>query len=267
MTSTENAAIEVVGLDKVYKDSRSMQVTALDSVNLQVEEGAFVTLFGPSGCGKTTLLRIMAGLEGHTSGKVEIFGESPSANARAKNIAWVPQSSALMPWRTIDGNVELANVVNRKADRAGWTRRQPQPASTILKQIGLGRFTRSMPAQLSGGMQQRASFARGFVHGAPLMLMDEPFSALDEITRISMRHRLLDVWDEHRKTIVFVTHSAFEAVLMSDEIVVMSPRPGRVKKVVHVDLPRPRTVEMESWPRLHALVDEVKGLLEFVEED
>lgn len=257
-----NDTISVEGLSKTFDaESGGQSVVALDSINLEVRQGSFVTLFGPSGCGKTTLLRILAGLEDFDEGAVSLFGQDPAESTAAKNIAWTPQSSALMPWRNIEQNCEIPNLVNRAADRKRLTSRTPQSTQSILSMVGLGKFMKSRPAQLSGGMQQRASLSRSFVHGAPLMLMDEPFSALDEITRISLRYELLEIWSRFQKTIVFVTHSAFESVLMSDEVVIMTPRPGRIKKVIPVDLPRPRHPDMERSPELHAIVDEVKDLL------
>jgi NitT/TauT family transport system ATP-binding protein len=151
--------------------------------------------------------------------------------------------------------------VNRRADREKLTSRVPEDASALLGELGLANFADSYPAALSGGMRQRASIARGFVQGAPLMLMDEPFSALDELTKDTLRLRLLELWEHHRKTIVFVTHSAFEAVLLSDKVVVMTPRPGRIQAVVDIDLPRPRTVATTETEAFAQKVLEIKHVL------
>lgn len=237
------------------------QVRALVDVNTTFREGEFITLFGPSGCGKTTLLRIIAGLEKQTEGDISLFGDSPDHASRLKNIAWVPQSSALLPWLSIRRNVLLSEFVNRRADRNPGSKRKCEDPDTVLKELGLGDFASARPAQLSGGMRQRAAIARGFVQGAPLMLMDEPFSALDELTRDSIRHRLLEVWEKHRKTVVFVTHSAFEAVMLSDRVVVMTPRPGRIHSIVDIDLPRPRTHEVLESREFEDKVREVKQVL------
>jgi NitT/TauT family transport system ATP-binding protein len=252
--------VRVQGVHKVF-GGRGKEVVALSDATLSVAEGSFVTLFGPSGCGKSTLLRIMAGLLPADEGLVEVFGETPQQASRRKNIAWVPQSPALLPWRTIRSNIQLSAKVNRRADRNPDRRRISGDPDEILREVGLSKFAGNRPAELSGGMQQRAALARGFVHGAPLMLMDEPFSALDELTRDVLRLKLLDLWGRHRKTIVFVTHSAVEAVLLSDRVVVMSPRPGRIHRVVDIDLPRPRLPEVEESPEFAAKVSEVKSAL------
>ncbi|ADO42787.1 ABC transporter ATP-binding protein [Ketogulonicigenium vulgare] len=253
--------IAIHNLSKTYTRG-DQTVRALSDVNLSFSEGTFVTLFGPSGCGKTTLLRILAGLETHDSGDVSLFGETPQQATRAKNIAWVPQSAALLPWLSIRANVKLSQMVNRAADHlAGVRKRLPEDADQVLADLGLADFADARPAQLSGGMRQRAAIARGFVQGAPLMLMDEPFSALDELTRDAVRLRLLDVWERKRKTVIFVTHSALEAVLLSDKVVVMTPRPGRVHAVVDIDLPRPRGRAVLDSPEFAAKVREVQHIL------
>jgi NitT/TauT family transport system ATP-binding protein len=259
-TTYDPTSIVMDGVSKVYR-SGSRQVDALVDVNLSIERGQFVTLFGPSGCGKSTLLRIVAGLERQTGGEVVLFHQTPAEASVRKNIAWVPQSSALLPWLSIRDNTRLSEVINRVADRSGHSERQPEPVEPVLQQLGLGEFMDALPAQLSGGMRQRAAIARGFVQGAPVMLMDEPFSALDEITRDTLRWRLLDVWERNRKTVLFVTHSASEAVLLSDRVVVMTPRPGRISAVIDIPLPRPRTPEIEETPEFDALVKQVKRVL------
>jgi NitT/TauT family transport system ATP-binding protein len=231
-------------------------------VDLDLPEGSFTTLFGPSGCGKTTLLRILAGLQTQDSGTVSLFGQTPEAATKDKNIAWIPQSSALLPWRDVRANALLSQVVNKRADRGRSATRVDQEVETVLSELGLRDFARSGPAQLSGGMRQRASLARGFVHGAPVMLMDEPFSALDEFTREALRFKLLHMWELLRKTVVFVTHSASEAVLLSDRVVIMTARPGRVHRVIDIDLPRPRDAELERSPEFHAKVTEVRQALQ-----
>lgn len=252
--------LTLTGVDKTFSSSRG-EVVALSGVGLAIERGQFVTLFGPSGCGKSTLLRIIAGLEQATGGEVSVFGMPPSEASRRKNIAWIPQSSALLPWLGIRRNADLSSVVNRRADREKLSSRVPEDAGALLGELGLGDFADSFPAALSGGMRQRASIARGFVQGAPLMLMDEPFSALDELTKDTLRLRLLELWEHHRKTIVFVTHSAFEAVLLSDKVVVMTPRPGRIQAVVDIDLPRPRTAATTETDAFARKVVEVKHVL------
>jgi NitT/TauT family transport system ATP-binding protein len=252
--------IQVRGVNKRYRAGHDV-FTALDSIDLDIERGSFTTLFGPSGCGKTTLLRILAGLQQPDSGQVSLFGETPAHAVQTKNIAWVPQSSALLPWRSVRDNVLLSRSINRRADRAMAHSISDSDVDRVLAEMDLTQFARSRPAQLSGGMRQRVSLARGFVQGAPLMLMDEPFSALDELTREALRYKLLDLWESMRKTVVFVTHSAAEAVLLSDRVVVMTPRPGRIHKVIDIDLPRPRGAAVERSAAFQDVVAEVRSAL------
>jgi NitT/TauT family transport system ATP-binding protein len=263
------ARSDAICLDRVRKDYGHGETTvhALNEISLIVEQGRFVTLFGPSGCGKSTLLRIVAGLEQQSGGQVSLFGQTPVEASRGKNISWVPQSPALLPWLTVRANVSLSQFVNRRADRQPHPDRVPQEAQTVLAEMGLAEFADALPAQLSGGMRQRAALARGFVLGAPLMLMDEPFSALDELTRDSLCWHLLDVWERHRKTVLFVTHSAGEAVLLSDRIVVMTPRPGRIQALIEVDLPRPRPPDIAESSAFVELLMEVKRRLRVGRED
>jgi NitT/TauT family transport system ATP-binding protein len=262
-TSTDalNDQILIEGVGKQYK-TKTGYLNALDNIDLSIKRTKFVTLFGPSGCGKSTLLRIIAGLDQQTSGKISLFGEPPATATKRKNISWIPQTSALLPWMTIGQNVQLSNFVNRKADRNADSERISEDTIKVLSEMGLKDFIDAKPDELSGGMRQRASIARGLVQGAPLMLMDEPFSALDDLTRESLRWRLLELWKKYEKTIVFVTHSAYEAVLMSDTVVVMSPRPGRITAIVDINLPRPRTPEVCDHPDLLLKVREVKQALE-----
>jgi len=259
-TATTTTTIELSDVGRTYTRGKK-EVRALTGVDLTIKQGEFITLFGPSGCGKSTLLRLIAGLDTQTTGEISVFGSTPKEASARKDIAWIPQSSALLPWLDITANASLSNVINTKADRSGATTRRPEDAGDLLGEIGLADFRESRPDQLSGGMRQRASIARGFAQGAPLMLMDEPFSALDELTRDTLRIRLLELWDRHKKTIVFVTHSAQEAVLLSDRVVVMSPRPGRIREVVDIDFPRPRTWELAETTEFVAKVAEVKQIL------
>ncbi|MCR8546889.1 ABC transporter ATP-binding protein [Salipiger sp. P9] len=252
--------IEIRGVNRIYQGN-GREVHALSDINLHIRRGEFVTLFGPSGCGKSTLLRIIAGLDRQSSGEVRLFKQDPLDASRSKNIAWIPQSSSLLPWLTIRRNVELSARLNRRADRLRLTARKPERPMQVLRELGLGEFADKRPAQLSGGMRQRASIARGFVQGAPMMLMDEPFSALDELTRDALQLRLLDLWEKHRKTVIFVTHSAAEAVLLSDRVVVMTSRPGRIHSIIDIDLPRPRPAGIEDSPAFGELVRRVKATL------
>jgi NitT/TauT family transport system ATP-binding protein len=215
----------------------------LDNVTLAVRRSQFVTVIGPSGCGKSTLLRIAAGLTTAESGLVTIFGETVESATLNKHIGLVPQAPALLPWRSVLENVKLPLQVNKR--HGGSTARDPVE---ILEAFGLGAVLDRRPSELSGGMQQRVAIARAFAFDPAVLLMDEPFSALDEFTREILRHELLEVWERDQKTVIFVTHSVAEAVLLSDVIVVMSAQPGRIRAVVPVDLPRPRGEEIELTP-------------------
>ena len=256
MTAAE-VAVSVDAVDKTFR-GRGSPVEALRDIDLQLPTGTFTTLFGPSGCGKSTLLRIMAGLLEADRGEVRVFGDPPRQATRAKRIGWVPQHPALLPWLTVRGNAGLPRLLNRRVERTPDPTRVPQDVGQMLAEVGLGEFIDASPRELSGGMAQRVALARVFVQGAPLLLMDEPFSALDELTREVLQHKLLDVWSRHRKTVVFVTHSPAEAVLLSDRILVMSPRPGRIVADIEVDLGRPRPRGIETSADFARLVTRVR---------
>ncbi|HXY44605.1 MAG TPA: ABC transporter ATP-binding protein [Acidimicrobiales bacterium] len=231
------------------------RVAAVDDVSLSVERGQFVTVIGPSGCGKTTLLRIVAGLLGVDRGEVSIFGESVAVATERKHIGFVPQSPALFPWRSVLDNVRLPLEVNKKAAASG--RAVVDPVA-LLQSFGLGHALRRRPAELSGGMQQRVAIARAFVFDPPILLMDEPFAAVDELTRESLRHELLSIWQANKKTVIFVTHSIAEAIALSDAVVIMSPHPGRIQRIVPVNLRRPRDEMVETTSDFHELEREVR---------
>jgi NitT/TauT family transport system ATP-binding protein len=252
-------AIALRGVGRTFPGKRP--VAALDGIDLTVRAGEFVTLFGPSGSGKSTLLRIMAGLERADAGTVEVLGGTPHEAARRKDIGWVPQNAALLPWSRVRANAGLSALVNRRADRAPHPQRVPQDVDGMLAEVGLADFADARPGQLSGGMQQRAALARVFVQGAPLLLMDEPFSALDEITRSVVRLQLLDLWERHRKTVVFVTHSAEEAALLSDRVIVLSSRPGRIAAEIAVPIPRPRADCAADSDEVRAVEREITAAL------
>lgn len=238
---------------------RSGTVHALAGVSLDVADGEFVSLLGPSGCGKSTLLRLAAGLLDADAGRVEVLGGTADAARRAKRVALAPQSPALLPWRTVRANARLLTRVNKRADSSRCL--SDAAIDDLLAEVGLAEFADAYPHELSGGMQQRVALVRAFAMGAPLLLMDEPFAALDEILRAEMRYLLLRLWQEHRTTVVFVTHSVAEAVLLSDRVVVMAPRPGRVAAVEAIDLPRPRDADTEDTPAFAAHVTRLRHLL------
>ncbi|MFN8828587.1 MAG: ABC transporter ATP-binding protein [Labrys sp. (in: a-proteobacteria)] len=228
-------------------------VYALSKVNLSVSEGDFVSFIGPSGCGKTTLLRVIADLEQATSGEITVNGLSPNEARLARQYGYVFQAPALYPWRTIERNVMLPlEVMGFPA-----AERQARVAKNI-ELVNLKGFEKKFPWQLSGGMQQRASIARALCFDPKLILMDEPFGALDEIVRDKLNDQLLTLWRTTRKTVVFVTHSIPEAVFLSTKIVVMSPRPGRIIDVIDCNLPRDRTLDIRETPEFLKIAHRVR---------
>jgi NitT/TauT family transport system ATP-binding protein len=229
--------IEVRNLDKSFSVGRA-PVDALARLSFSVEEGQFATLVGPSGCGKSTLLQILAGLIEPTNGEVRIDGRRISSPIPDK-IGMVFQDPTLLPWKTALANVEFPLEL-RGVDRA--TRRARSLA--LLELVGLSEFADHYPHELSGGMRQRVAIARGLIQDPRLILMDEPFAALDEQTRTRMGHDLLDIWERTRKTVFFITHSLTEAIYLSDVVLVMSPRPGRILDTITIELPRPREVDI-----------------------
>ncbi|WP_027132993.1 ABC transporter ATP-binding protein [Geminicoccus roseus] len=232
--------VEARGLDLVFQTADG-PVHALSDVSLPIEKGAFVSLIGPSGCGKTTLLRVIADLEQPTGGTISVNGVSPERNRQERGYGYVFQAPALYPWRTVEKNVTLPLEIMGigSAERRERARRN-------LQLVNLEGFEKKYPWQLSGGMQQRVSIARALAFEPQLLLMDEPFGALDEITRDHLNEQLLQLWRSTGKTVVFVTHSIAEAAFLSTRIVVMSPRPGRILEVIDSDFPRDRTLDIRE---------------------
>lgn len=226
-------------------------VIALSDVDLEIGKGEFVSFIGPSGCGKTTFLRVIADLEQPTSGAITVNGTTPSDARLNRAYGYVFQAPALYPWRTIEQNVALPLEIMNLSDREARIRR-------TLDLVNLTGFEKKYPWQLSGGMQQRASIARALSFDADLLLMDEPFGALDEIVRDHLNSELLKLWARTRKTIAFVTHSIPEAVYLSTKIVVMSPRPGRVTDVIESDLPAERPLDIRETPEFLRLAARVR---------
>lgn len=243
--------IEVSELGKVYRPRRTSPVVALEDINFTVRQGEFVSLVGPSGCGKTTLLKLLAGLIGRTSGSARLAGEEIEGSRR--DVGMVFQAATLLPWRTILENVMLPVEV-QKLDRKVYRQR----ARELLSMVGLDGFEDRHPKELSGGMQQRAGICRALVHDPDVLLMDEPFGALDAMTREYMNLELLRIWRESGKTVVLVTHSIPEAVFLSDRVVVMSPRPGRIVELVDIELERPRRLEMMQSDAAGAYVQRIR---------
>ncbi len=247
--------IAIDGLNKIYQ-SAAGQVTALANVNLTIQPSEFVSLIGPSGCGKSTLMRLIGDLTQPSSGAIRIKGKTPEQARRDRDYGIVFQAPVLYDWRTVERNVELPLEV-MGVTRTERTRR----ASEMLGLVGLNDFVKAYPWQLSGGMQQRVSIARALVFSPSILLMDEPFGALDEITRERMQQELLTIWARTNATVIFVTHSIPEAVFLSDRVVVMSPRPGRIEAIVSVNLPRPRDITTREMPRFFELATEVRERL------
>lgn len=245
-------------VSKFFK-RRGKVTEALRDINLELEQGTFVSLIGPSGCGKSTLLRIVGGLASVEQGEVTVGSLSPLDAQSEKQFGFVPQSPALFPWRTVLENMNLPFEVNTRGQSAQAQERE-DPVQ-LLQSVGLGDFVHAYAKELSGGMQQRVGIARAFGSGAPILLMDEPFSALDEITREMISYQLLHIWESHQKTVLFVTHSLREAVLLSDKVVVMSARPGQITKIIDINLPRPRDASIEDTDAFHHYVTEIRGYL------
>lgn len=228
-------------------------IHALKDINLDINKGDFVSFIGPSGCGKTTFLRVMADLETPTAGSVTVNGMT-AAEARMKRAyGYVFQAAGLYPWRTIGGNIRLPLEI------MGYSKaEQAERVANVLELVELDGFDKKFPWQLSGGMQQRASIARALAFDADILLMDEPFGALDEIVRDHLNEQLLKLWDRTQKTIGFVTHSIPEAVFLSTKIVVMSPRPGRIAEVIENTLPRDRTLDIRDSPEFNDIAHRVR---------
>jgi len=232
-------------------------VTALKGVTFTINPGEFVSLVGPSGCGKSTLLKMMAGLLDRTRG--ELFIGNRLVNGTAPEVGMVFQAPVLLPWRTIRNNVLFP--VEVRGDAGGVER-----ADKLIEMVGLGGFASRYPHELSGGMQQRAAIARALAQDPEVLLMDEPFGALDAMTREQMNVEVLRIWQAHRKTVVFVTHSISESVFLSDRVFVMTPRPGELAEIIEIDLPRPRTLDVINSPAFGTYVKQIRELLHAKED-
>lgn len=249
--SGSGAAVHVHAATKRYGT-----LSVLSDLDLSIAAGEIVSILGPSGCGKTTLLRMIAGLEELDEGSITIDDTTPEATRRAKRIAMVPQAPALMPWRTVAANARLLLDVNRGANPAS----APDPIA-LLDEVGLGDFLDALPEALSGGMRQRVALVRALALGAPLLLLDEPFAALDELTRADMRHLLARLCEQAGATVVLVTHSIAEAVYLADRVVVLSQRPGRIVHIEPVGFDRPRRSELEDRAEFFAILTRLRHLI------
>jgi NitT/TauT family transport system ATP-binding protein len=248
-----NAKIRVQGATKIY-EAKTGPVHALESFSLDVAEGELITILGPSGCGKTTLLWAMSGLHALSGGEILLDGTA-IRGPRPYEIGMMFQDANLLPWRNLRKNIEFPFEIKKRpvdVDRV----------AQLLEQVGLAGFETSYPRELSGGMQQRASIVRALAQDPEVLLMDEPFGALDAFTRDEMNLLLLGLWSETSKTIVFVTHNISEAIFLADRVVVMTPRPGRLARIFDIELPRPRTVEMMFEPDFIELIQEIKRTVE-----
>jgi len=252
MSGVSAAAVSVTGVSKQFKGG----TTALQEIDLDIHPGEFVSLIGPSGCGKSTLLRVIGDLISPSAGKVVVNGKSAHQARLDRDYGIVFQDAVLYDWRTIAKNIALP------LELGSWDkRRRRQRVAEMLQLVELDGFEDHYPWQLSGGMQQRVSIARALSFSPALLLMDEPFGALDEMTRERLNAELLRIWADTQSTIVFVTHSIAEAVFLSTRVIVMSPRPGRISSVVGIDLPQPRTAATREEPRFFELVTQVREAL------
>jgi NitT/TauT family transport system ATP-binding protein len=255
-------ALQLESVGMVFNPDGDGTVTALANIDLAVEPGEFISLIGPSGCGKSTMLRIVGDLLQPTSGSVSVNGKTPLQARLDRDYGMVFQQATLLEWRRVTANVELPLEIMdvAKPDREMKARR-------MLELVQLEQFADAYPWQLSGGMQQRVAIARALAFEPSILLMDEPFGALDEMTRERMQMELLRIWDETNTTIIFVTHSIPEAVFLSTRVVVMSPRPGRITDIIDIDLPQPRAFETREDPRFFEMLTGVRESLRAVEAD
>ena len=252
---TADAAIAIAGASKVFRRPGvgAREVRALDPLDLAVEEGEFLAIVGPSGCGKSTLLRLIAGLLAPTTGRIALHGQAVTKPQTRLGIVF--QSPVLLEWRTVLDNVLLQLELRGENPRPHRAR-----AMELLGRVGLAEFADRYPRELSGGMRQRASIVRALIHDPPLLLMDEPFGALDALTREQMRVDLEALWLATRKTVVFITHSIDEAVLLADRVIVMSARPGRIEQELAIDLARPRGLEARRAPAFTQATERITNI-------
>jgi NitT/TauT family transport system ATP-binding protein len=245
--------IQIRHLNMIFVTVRGERIHALSDINVSVGEGEFVTVVGPSGCGKTTLLRILGGLLRRTNGDVMLAG-SP-VNGPRRDVGIVFQNPILLPWRTVLDNTMLPAEVLRLPQGQYRAR-----ALDLLRMVGLEGFEDKYPMELSGGMQQRAAITRALLHDPSILLMDEPFGALDAMTREQMNLDLLRIWRESGKTVLLITHSIPEAVFLGDRVLVMTPRPGRLDRIITVKIPRPRSLDVMATPRFGEITHEIRAL-------
>ncbi len=256
-TVKKETEIKIENVTMSFQDNNGNLINALKEINLDIKKGEFISLVGPSGCGKTTLLRLIADLLEPSDGKIRVGGMTPKEIRLQQKFGIVFQNPVLLEWRSVRKNIELPLEI------MFYDKKEKQErVDQMLEMVGLTKFANHYPTQLSGGMQQRVGIARAFAIRPEILLMDEPFSALDEFTKEKLQEDLLRMWAKTDKTVVFVTHNIQEAVFLSDRVCVLSPHPGRLSAVVDIDLPRPRNMEVRESQHFSELVNKVRNSFE-----
>ncbi|PYZ94752.1 nitrate/sulfonate/bicarbonate ABC transporter ATP-binding protein [Salipaludibacillus keqinensis] len=251
---TKNVLVNMSGLSKIFPNG----TTAVKDVNLEIKEGEFICFVGPSGCGKSTIFKMITGLEDHTNGELEIFGHSPDEARKQNEVAFVFQDHTLLPWKNVRDNVALPLQLKGVSKKERYAE-----AERVLELVGLAHTTTMLPRELSGGMKMRVSIARALVTRPRLLLMDEPFGALDEITRQSLQEELLNIWQKDSSmTVLFITHNVFEAVYLSSKVAVMTPGPGKISSNIEVPYAYPRGDQFRTTPEFGELVGDVSKVLD-----
>jgi NitT/TauT family transport system ATP-binding protein len=247
----DRSLVRIADLQKIYRTRDGNEIHALKDINLAIREREFISIVGPSGCGKTTLLKILSGTLSRSTGEISVSGRPHDGPSR--DVGVVFQSPVLLPWKTVLQNVMVPIVIQRRsvAEFEGRARK-------LIAMVGLSGFEDRYPNELSGGMQQRVGICRALVHDPSFLLMDEPFGALDAMTRETMNEELQRIWQESQKTVLLVTHSIPEAVYLADRVVVMTPRPGRIVEIIDIDLPRPRRLTMQNTPQFGTYTDAIR---------
>lgn len=255
--------ISISDLDLTFRHNGA-ELTVLRALSLEAKEGEFLAIIGPSGCGKTTLLKVIGGLQTFSSGRVSLGGDSPSEARKQQAFAYVFQNPVLFRWRTVLQNVLLPSEIYRNHPANGDRKKASREkiALEMIELVGLKGFENALPNQLSGGMQSRVALARALSYHPDILLMDEPFGDLDDLTRTRMNSELIRLWGARRSTIVFVTHSIHEAIFLSDKVAVMASRPSRIKEVINIDIPRPRDPGIEFTPSYSAYMKQLRRALE-----
>jgi NitT/TauT family transport system ATP-binding protein len=251
-----NGGLDIRNVSVEYITARAGKTTALKDINLTVGRGEFVCIVGTSGCGKTTLLKAIDGLVPITRGAIEVNGKNVKGPGRDRAVVF--QAPSLLPWRSVEGNIKYGLEMQGRARSA----QSKEKVKELIRLVGLEGFEKSFPSELSGGMQQRANLARALAVDPDVLLLDEPFAALDAQTREVMQEELLRVWERTQKTAVFITHQIDEAVYLADRVVVMTARPGRVREIIDIDLPRPRSLQLKRDPKFVEYLDRIWTLIE-----